>query len=135
MTRHPSRQRLQRWLDTGETRRVDTHIADCEHCQAILEELSELDDAVVADLQTAVTPPDDLTDRTNTGVDERLRDEAAGGAFLDLFTIGWDVIRVVLDPATDSGAASDDDEDADETNSEADTVTTSSLSDEKGAAR
>ena len=69
--RHPSRQRLQRWLDTGETRRVDAHVAECEHCQSILEELSELDDAVVADLQTAVTPPEDLTDRTNTGVDQR----------------------------------------------------------------
>lgn len=114
MTRHPSRQRLQRWLDTGETRRVDTHIADCEHCQAILEELSELDDAVVADLQTAVTPPEDLADRTNTGVDQRLRDEAAAGAFLDLFTIGWDVVRSVLDPTTDSeppqGAAVDTDD-------------------------
>ena len=112
--RHPSRQRLQRWLETGAPRRVDAHIADCEHCQAILEELSELDDAVVADLQTAVTPPDDLADRTNTGVDERLRDEAAAGALLDLFTIGWDVVRVVLDPATDSDAPQLDDVDADD---------------------
>ncbi|MEM9468265.1 MAG: hypothetical protein AAGA90_23055 [Actinomycetota bacterium] len=114
MTRHPSRQRLQRWLETGETRRVDAHIADCEHCQAILEELSELDDAVVADLQTAVTPPDDLTDRTNTGVDQRLRDEAAAGAFLDLFTIGWDVMRAVLDPTTDSESPHGDADDADD---------------------
>ena len=112
--RHPSRQRLQRWLETGSPRRVDTHIVDCEHCQAILEELSELDDAVVADLQTAVTPPDDLAARTNTGVDERLRDEAAAGALLDLFTIGWDVVRVVLDPTTDSEAAQADDADADD---------------------
>ena len=114
MTRHPSRQRLQRWLETGETRRVDAHIADCEHCQAILEELSELDDAVVADLQTAVTPPDDLTDRTNTGVDQRLRDEAAAGAFLDLFTIGWDVMRAVLDPTTEREPAQDGDDPADD---------------------
>ena len=114
MRRHPSRQRLQRWLDTGETRRVDAHIAECEHCQAILEELSELDDATVADLQTAVTPPADLTDRTNTGVDERLRDEAAAGAFLDLFTIGWDVMRAVLDPTTDSESPHDDPLDADD---------------------
>ncbi len=112
--RHPSRQRLQRWLETGSPQRVDAHIADCEHCQAILEELSELDDAVVADLQTAVTPPDDLAARTNTGVDERLRDEAAAGALLDLFTIGWDVVRVVLDPTTDSESAQADDAPADD---------------------
>ena len=101
MTRHPSRQRLQRWLETGETRRVEAHIDSCERCQAVLEELSELDEGVVADLQSAIAPPDDLGIRTNEGVDERLRNEAAAGAFLDLFTIGWDVLRTVLDPATD----------------------------------
>ena len=113
-SRHPSRQRLQRWLETGETRRVEAHIDSCERCQAILEELSELDEGVVAGLQTAITPPDDLGDRTNEGVDERLRNEAAAGAFLDLFTIGWDVLRTVLDPATDRETPHDAGADADE---------------------
>jgi len=100
-SRHPSRQRLQRWLETGEPRRVDLHVETCEHCQAVLDELSELDEAVVAELQSAVTPPADLGERTNLGVDDRLRNEAAAGAFMDLFTIGWDVMRHVLDPATE----------------------------------
>ena len=52
--------------------------------------------------------------RTNEGVDERLRNEAAAGAFLDLFTIGWDVLRTVLDPATDRETPHDDGGDADE---------------------
>ena len=95
--RHPSRQRLQRWLETGETRRVANHIDTCAHCQEVLEEISALDEGLVADLQTATTPPDDLRERTHGGVDSRLRDEAAFGAFLDLFTIGWDVARTVLD--------------------------------------
>ena len=102
MRRHPSRRQLQRWLDTGKPKRVEAHIAECELCQAILEELSELDGSVVAELESVVSAPDDLTVRTNTGVDQRLRDEAAAGAFLDLFTIGWDVFRSVLDPTTDS---------------------------------
>lgn len=114
MTRHPSRARLQRWLETGATRRVDSHIVECGQCQAILEELSELDEAVVADLETVVTAPADLTDRTNTGVDQRLRNEAAAGALLDLFTIGWDVARVLLDPITDRETAHDGEERADE---------------------
>ncbi|MEO0492792.1 MAG: hypothetical protein AAF081_05180 [Actinomycetota bacterium] len=101
MKRHPSRRQLQRWLETGKPKRVEAHVAECELCQAILEELSELDDTVVAELQTAVSAPDDLTVRTNTGVDERLRDEAAAGAFLDLFTIGWEVMRAVIDPVTE----------------------------------
>lgn len=99
MRRHPSRRQLQRWLETGKPKRVEAHVATCERCQAILDELSQLDDGVVADLHTVVTAPADLTDRTNSGVDERLRDEAATGAFLDLFVIGWDVMRTVIDPA------------------------------------
>ncbi|MEM9203546.1 MAG: hypothetical protein AAGC53_18045 [Actinomycetota bacterium] len=116
MRRHPSRRQLQRWLETGKPKRVEAHVAECEICQAILEELSQLDGYVVADLESAIAPPDDLTLRTNSGVDERLRDEAAAGAFLDLFTIGWDVARSVLDPTTTTvggaphGGAADADE-------------------------
>ena len=98
--RHPNRRRLQRWLDTGEPRRVARHIDACAHCQEVLEDLSALDEELVADLQAATTPPEDLTDRTQGGVDARLRDEAAVGAFLDLFTIAWDVTRTLVEPET-----------------------------------
>ncbi len=113
--RHPSRQRLQRWLETGEPHRIDRHIDDCEVCQTALETLSELDEETVADLQAATTPPADIAERTHGGVDDRLRDEAAVGAFLDLFTIGWDVARCILDPTTDGGAPHDATSPADET--------------------
>ncbi len=113
MSRHPSRQRLQRWLDTGESRRVDRHVSDCEHCHEALEALTELDVEVVADLQTAIAPPADLNDRTNLGVDDRLRSEAAAGTFADLFLIPWDLVHSILDPATDSDTAHQDDVDAD----------------------
>ena len=62
----------------------------------------------------AIAPPDDLGIRTNEGVDERLRNEAAAGAFLDLFTIGWDVMRTVLEPTTDRETPHDDGDHADE---------------------
>lgn len=98
--RHPNRQRLQRWLETGDTRRVSNHIERCLHCQELLEEISALDEGLVADLQAATTPPDDLRERTHGGVDLRLRNEAVFGSFLDLFTIGWDVARCLVDPDT-----------------------------------
>lgn len=115
--RHPNRRRLQRWLDTGETRRVSNHVERCAQCQEVLEEISALDEELVADLQAATTPPDDLRERTYGGVDLRLRNEAALGSFLDLFTIGWDFARTVMDPeldatqgeeAHDRGAPADD---------------------------
>ena len=114
MSRHPSRQRLQRWLETGETRRVDRHVDECVVCQETLEELSALDEDLVADLQAATTPPVDITERTHGGVRSRLRDEAAFGAFLELFTIGTDTVRTILDPTTDRGDAHGGDAQADE---------------------
>lgn len=96
--RHPTRRRLQLWLVGDASRRVDRHVDRCERCQALLEEMSALDDDLVADLHESVTPPADLADRTADGVGERLRDEAALGAFLDLFTIGWATTRAIVDP-------------------------------------
>ena len=96
--RHPTRRRLQQWLTGDASRHVDRHVDECERCQALLEELSALDDDLVADLHEAVTPPADLADRTADRVGERLRDEAALGAFLDLFAIGWATTRAVVDP-------------------------------------
>ena len=101
--RHPNRQRLQRWLETGETRRVSNHVERCEHCQEVLEEVSALDEALVADLQAATTPPEDLRERTHGGVDARLHDEAVLGSFLDLFAIGWGVARGLVDLAATDG--------------------------------
>jgi hypothetical protein len=106
--RHPNFQRLQRWLDTGGPRRVSNHIERCDHCQELLENLSALDEGMVADLQAATSPPDDLRERTHGGVDVRLRNEAAFGAFLDLFTIGWDLLRTVLDPELTEGEETHD---------------------------
>lgn len=96
--RHPTRRRLQRWLDTGGPRRVSHHIEECPECQEVLEEISALDEELVADLQAATSPPEDLRERTHGGVDVRLRNEAAVGSFLDVFALGWDFTRVILDP-------------------------------------
>lgn len=101
--RHPTRQRLQRWLGTGEPRRLSKHIERCAHCQEVLDMLSALDEDLVADLQAATNPPVDLRERTHGGVDIRLRNEAAFGAFVDLFAIGFDVARTILDPELTPG--------------------------------
>ena len=115
-SRHPNRQRLQHWLDSGGPRRVSSHIERCLHCQEQLEVLSALDEEMVADLQAATTPPEGLRERTHGGVDLRLRNEAAFGALLDLFAIGWDFTRSMLDPElTDGDEPHDTETTADDT--------------------
>jgi hypothetical protein len=109
MKRHPSRRQLQQWLTGESPGRVDRHVDACEQCEALLEELSALDENLVADLHDAVTPPLDLADRTTDGVGERLRDEAALATFLDLFTVGWATARAIVDPEAHLSPADADD--------------------------
>ena len=102
MRRHPSQQQLQAWLESGAPSRVGKHVDGCERCMAQLEELSDLDDSLVADLTDALAPPTDVEDRTARHVESRLRNEAAFTAFLDLFTVGWSATRTILDIEEDS---------------------------------
>lgn len=106
-SRHPSQRRLQRWLQTGDSRLVENHIDLCERCQSVLDALSALDERVVAGLESATSPPLDLGERTTGGVEERLRNEATAGTFLDLFGIGWKTVQAALDPTIDRGRPHD----------------------------
>lgn len=100
--RHPSAERLQAWLESGEPSRVGRHVADCEHCLVKLEELSNLDDTLVAGLTEALSPPSDFEDRAAEQLERRLRNEDALLVFLDLFAVGWDTVRTIFHPEEES---------------------------------
>jgi hypothetical protein len=100
--RHPSAVRLQSWLEHGEPGRVGRHIADCDRCMSALDELSEMDDVLVADLAEVLAPPAGLEARAAQQLERRLRDEDALLAFLDLFAVGWDTVRTIFQPEEDS---------------------------------
>lgn len=100
LTRHPTAQQLQAWLDTGDPPKLTRHIDECDRCMTAVEELSNLDDGLVAGLSAAFAVPDDVEDRAAEQVAGRLRDEAAFTAFIELFAIGWSTARTVLDANT-----------------------------------
>ena len=102
MSRHPSQQQLQAWLERGAPTRVGKHVDNCERCMATLEELSDLGDSLVAELTDAFAAPIDVEDRTARQVENRLRNEAAFTSFLDLFTVGWSATKTILDIEEDS---------------------------------
>ncbi len=114
MKKHPSNRALQKWLSTGGPGRVDRHVEDCLRCQEYLDGASALDEATVSGLVVATEPPSDLSDRVNDGLDNRLRDEAAAGTFADLFAIGWDFLRCVIDSDINSAPPHSEQESADE---------------------
>ena len=93
---------VEAWLERGGPTRVGKHVDNCERCMATLEELSDLGDSLVADLTDAFAAPIDVEDRTARQVENRLRNEAAFTAFLDLFTVGWSATKTILDIEEDS---------------------------------
>jgi hypothetical protein len=100
--RHPSAARLQNWLERGGPNRVSRHVAECERCMSTLEDLSNLDDAIVADIAEVLAPPHDVEDRAASQLERRLRTEDALLVFLDLFAVGWDTARTIIQPEEDS---------------------------------
>ena len=94
--RHPDPLRLQAWLEQGDPQRVGRHVDRCERCMAALEELSDLDDTIVADLAEVLAPPRGFEDHTSSQLERRLRNEDALMTFLDLFAAGWDVARTIF---------------------------------------
>ncbi len=102
MKRHPSPPKLRQWLESGGPPRVGRHVDSCERCMTALDEMSILDDELVADLSDALAPPIDVEDRTAHQVERRLRDEAALTAFLSLFSVGWSATKTILDIEEDS---------------------------------
>jgi len=102
MRRHPSADKLQNWLESGESARVGRHVADCDRCLSALEELSDLDDGLVADLAEVLAPPSDFEDRTAEQLERRLHNEDALLVFLDLFAVGWDTVRTIFQAEEES---------------------------------
>jgi hypothetical protein len=100
--RHPNSARLHRWLEDGGSSRVGRHVADCERCMASLEELSNLDDTIVADIAEVLAPPEDIESRAASQLERRLRNEDAFLVFLDLFAVGWDTVRTIFQTEEDS---------------------------------
>lgn len=94
---HPTGDELQRWLTSAGDTRTGVHVDECEQCQSELEEISGLDDELLADLATVLSVPAGLERRTALRVEQRLRDEEAIGVLVDLFGLGWSMFRVMTD--------------------------------------
>jgi hypothetical protein len=100
--RHPSTARLHSWLERGGPKRIGRHVAGCDRCLVALEELSNLDDTVVADIAEVLAPPEDVETRAVAQLERRLRNEDSLLVFLDLFAVGWDTARTIFQTEEDS---------------------------------
>lgn len=69
---HPSKRRLQAWLDQGD-RALDDHISACAQCASRLEDFSEPDASLGDALRAVLAPPGDLQPRLLTGIAAKMQ--------------------------------------------------------------
>ncbi len=94
---HPGHDDLRRWLETEKPERVGDHVSGCGECMAYLETVTDLESDLVSSLNQAWSAPMGIEQRTATGVEHRIRREETMLGFLDLFAIGGDVFRTLID--------------------------------------
>lgn len=98
LSRHPSRAELGRWLAGDDVdAQVDTHLATCDRCAAVMEELETATGSRLAQtLADALAPPADLTERLEQRVVARLDAREVLGVVADLFGAGVETSRLLL---------------------------------------
>ncbi len=111
--RHPNKRALQRWLDDEAstdkevvaTARVEQHIATCERCASAIESMSIHEDgndnqtqasSIQQALGTVLASPDDLTERLEQKVTDRLDSRVMFDVVSDLFGAGVETSRLLL---------------------------------------
>lgn len=99
--RHPSKRALREWLESpadisGESS-IDNHLASCQRCAAILDEMEDTAELALGDALAAFyAPPLDLSDRLERRVAQRLDSRVVLGVVSDLFGAGIDTTKLLL---------------------------------------
>jgi predicted anti-sigma-YlaC factor YlaD len=95
--RHPSKRALQEWLDHGESATIDEHLADCQRCASVLEQIATEEEPALRDALTfALAPPDDFAERLEQKVSARLDSRVMLGVVSDLFGAGLETSKLLL---------------------------------------
>lgn len=102
LARHPNKRQLSLWLD-GQAPNYDSHVDECEHCSAQLEDIAGIDldteDSNIGPaLLVLLEPPSDLEDRVSRRIAERLQMTNDMELFSSMFAIPVEAARVFLEP-------------------------------------
>lgn len=98
---HPTRRWLSKWAESGRGRWVDRHVQRCDRCSEALDGMTELDPAVLRQLQRTLAPPTETKLRISARVHEASMREETIGLVGDLLGVGWSTIATLLEEDED----------------------------------
>jgi hypothetical protein len=98
---HPTRRWLSKWAESGRGRWVDRHIQRCDRCSEALAEMTELDPAVLRQLQRTLAPTTEVRLRISAKVHEASLREETIALVGDLFGVGWSTVAALLEEDED----------------------------------
>ena len=92
---HPSLKRLHRWV-AGEDLPLEEHLSTCEYCADRLEPmLDDFDDSIKFALLRLLNVPEELPERIQAGIDERLENQRDLLLIGELFGLPLQTARVI----------------------------------------
>ncbi len=97
---HPSRRRLQAWLEGGE-RDLDDHLATCARCADRLEAGAVPAGPVADALLAILAPPADLAPRLRTGIAGRMQARADLMVLAQMLGVPAETLGVLATPVTE----------------------------------
>lgn len=100
--RHPSRPELAVWLEGGAAD-LDEHLATCDRCARIIEEMESGEQPMLASALAAVfEPPEGYADRLADHVAERAESQVLFQLATDLFGAGLETTLLLATDENDS---------------------------------
>lgn len=94
---HPSRRRLEVWLEQGAPD-LDDHIAGCDRCASRLEELGAPSGPLGDALRAVLEPPADLQPRLRSGIATKLQVREDLRLLAEMFSIPAQTLRALGPP-------------------------------------
>lgn len=91
---HPPNRKLQAWLEGGQPN-LDAHLRTCERCATRLETIGDIDSSLREALLHSLKLPEDLPDRLNRDIEQRMSSRSDLLLVGELFGVPFRTARVM----------------------------------------
>jgi hypothetical protein len=102
--RHPSDDALGRWSAGGSGRRAARHAEHCPMCLERLEQITDLEPRIRAELELDLMPRPTLENALWDRLEARMAEREAVSVLTELMDVGPETSRLLLEGSVDEGA-------------------------------